>query len=185
MAWYALNGWRCGYDHAGALAMSVTISGSTRTVKAGDRLTVTLKRSWWQTSGIYATWWQELPRVAQYVRTISPVPIGADDVAVVDVAVTQLGNGKSYGQLADDMDKILFAGPDIIGLEPLKASDLRSDVAPMRIASAEAEAAKRVQAANPLNKLFNVGKGLTMVVGLVAVAVILYFVVPLLRKGKR
>jgi hypothetical protein len=164
--------------------MSVSIAGNSRTVKAKDRLTVTLKRAWWHTSGIYKTWWENLPRVAQYVRTVSPVPVGADAVAVVDVAVTELGNGKSYGQIADDMDKVLFSGPDIIALEPLSGSDLRTEVAPQRRASAETEAAKRVADANPLNKIFSVGKGLTTVVGLLAVAVILFYVVPLLKRSK-
>lgn len=164
--------------------MSVSISGTTRIVKAGDKLTVTLSKAWWQTGGIYTSWWTQLPVIAKYAYTISPPPVGATTTAIVDIAINQQGQGKSYGQIADDLDKVLFAGPDVIGIEPLTQSDMRTDVAPLRRTSAEAEATKRVDAANPLTQLFNVGKSLKLVVVLVAVAVILYFVAPLLRRGK-
>lgn len=157
--------------------MSVYIVNSTQTVRAGDRLQVTFSKSFWTPNGIFNTVWERMTG-ALYIYTASPAPIGADSTAVVDVVVTQAGNGKSLGQIGGDMARLMpIFGVDISGVKVLKASDLRSAVAPARRESAEKEQATKNAQANPINRFLsvfgNLGKGVVVV--LVVVALIYFY----------
>ena len=94
------------------------------------------------------------------------------------MTVTQEGNGKSLGQIGADLDYPIW-GPNVDDIRVIALSDLRSDVAPSRRASAELEHAKVLEQQNPiiraftgLREAFSTGIALTGALILVAV---LYF----------